>query len=254
MPILKAAGQLIYYAHVPKCAGSSLEHYLEARFGDLAFLDGQYMKQPRDQRWNKTSPQHINTEALDRLFPAGFFDASFTVVRHPEARIISAFHFQREVEGTISQNVPFGEWLEDLMDAREEEPYLHDNHTRPMADIVPDGAKVFHLEHGLDAIIPWFDALTGNTDGPRAIAKVNERGAYGKTGKDVALTDDDRARIAEVFAEDYTRFGYAPGEKAPQAPAPELSADFIAERDAALKAMNNPVTKTVGKIRRKIGI
>lgn len=254
MPILKAAGKLIYYAHVPKCAGSSLEHYLQARFGDLAFLDGHYMKQPRDQRWNKTSPQHINTAALERLFPQGFFDAAFTVVRHPEARIVSAFHFQREVEQTISMNVPFGEWLEDLMDAREEDPYLHDNHTRPMAEVVPQGAEVFHLEHGLDAIIPWFDALTGEEAGPRAIAKVNERGAYGKTGKDVELGAADRARIEEIFAEDYSRFGYTSGTRAPAAPAPVLGEDFIEARDAALKAMNNPVTKTVGKIRRKIGL
>ena len=254
MPILKTAGKLIYYAHVPKCAGSSLERYLEARFGELAFLDSKFTAQPRAARWSKTSPQHINAEALERLFPHGFFDAAFTVVRHPEARIVSAFHFQREVEQTISMNTPFGEWLEDLLDAREEDPYLHDNHTRPMAEIVPAGAQVFHLEHGLDAIIPWFDALMGDEAGPRAIAKVNERGAYTKTGNDVALTDEDRAHIGEIFAADYARFGYTPDQKAPKAPAPELSAEFLAERDAALKSMNNPITKTMGKIRRKVGL
>lgn len=253
MPILKAQGRLIYYAHVPKCAGSALEHYLEARFGSLGFLDSQYMSVPREARWSKTSPQHINTEALHRLFPAGFFDAAFTVVRHPEARLISAFHFQREVEKTISMNIPFGEWLEELTEMREENPYLHDNHTRPMAEIVPEDAHIFHLEHGLDAIIPWLDGLTGNRTGPRAIPRVNERGTR-NAGGEVTLTDADRARIATIFAADYTRFGYNTGDTAPKTPAPVLAPAFIAERDAALKAMNNPVAKTVGKIRRKIGL
>ena len=254
MPILKAGGKLIYYAHVPKCAGSALEHYLEDRFGALGFLDSQYMSVPKDQRWSKTSPQHINSAAMARLFPADFFDAAFAVVRHPEARIVSAFHFQREVEKTISVNIPFGEWLEELTDMREENPYLHDNHTRPMADIVPDGAQIFHLEHGLDAIIPWLDSLTGDKAGPRAIPRVNERGSRGTSGGDVTLSEADRARIAQIFAADYTRFGYMPDTKAPAASAPELAADFVAERDAALKTMNNPVTKTVGRIRRKIGL
>lgn len=254
MPILRAGGRLVYYAHVPKCAGSALEHYLEARFGPLGFLDARHTAIPKDRRWSRTSPQHVDAETLGRLFPPGFFDATFAVVRHPEARIVSAFHFQREVEATISLNVSFGEWLEDLLDAREEDPFLHDNHTRPMAEIVPDGATVFHLEHGLDAIIPWFDAFTGDEAGPRAIPKVNERGAHAKTGADIALTEADRIRIAEIFAVDFARFGYIPGEKTPKATAPALSPEFIAERDAALKSMNNPINRTVGRIRRKIGL
>ena len=254
MPILKAGSRLIYYAHVPKCAGSALEHYLEARFGALAFVDSKYMSVARDLRWSKTSPQHINVEALNRLFPDGFFDAAFTVVRHPEARIVSAYHFQREVEKTIPEAIPFGEWLEDLELAREEDPYVHDNHVRPMSDIVPEGAEIFHLEHGLDQVIPWFDRLIDDKAGPRAIPKVNERGAYAKADQDVTLTEADRARIAEIYAADYARFGYGVGEKAPTAPAPVLAPDFIAERDAALKSMNNPINRIGSKIRKKIGL
>ena len=254
MPIFKAGSRLVYYAHVPKCAGSALEHFLEARFGALGFLDSRYMNVAPEQRWSRTSPQHINVEALERLFPPGFFDAVFTVVRHPEARIVSAFHFQREVEKTISDQVPFAHWLEDLEISRAENPYVHDNHVRPMADLVPDGADVFHLEHGLDAIIPWFDALTGEKTGPRAIPKVNERGAYAKASGNVELTETDRARIAEIYAVDYARFGYEPGAKAPLAAAPELSADFVEERDAALRSMNNPVARMGAKIRKKIGL
>ena len=254
MPILKAGSQLVYYAHVPKCAGTALEHYLEARFGALAFLDTKFMGVPRDERWSATSPQHIDAGSLARLFPEGFFDAAFTVVRHPEARIISAYHFQREVEKTISEHVSFGDWLEDLVDLREDAPFLHDNHTRPMAEIVPEGAKVFHLEHGLDALIPWFDQLMGDQTGPRAIPKVNERGAYAAAKGEITLTDAERARIAELYAVDFTRFGYSTDAKAPSAPAPSLSAEFTAARDAALKTMNNPITKVTGKIRKKIGI
>ena len=254
MPILKAGSRLIYYAHVPKCAGSALERYLEARFGALAFIDTKFMNVPRDERWSQTSPQHIDAGSLVRLFPEGFFDAAFTVVRHPEARIVSAYHFQREVEKTIPEHVSFGEWLEDLVDHQEEAPFLHDNHTRTMSDIVPEGAEVFHLEHGLDALIPWFDAFMGDETGPRAIPKVNERGAYAAVKGDVTLTAAERTRVAELYAVDYERFGYEVEDKAPKTPAPTLSAEFTAERDAALKTMNNPITKMTGKLRKKIGI
>lgn len=255
MPIFRTGAQLLYYAHVPKCAGSALEHYMAARFGAGGFHDNQYMKQAPAERWNKTSPQHIDVGSLERLFPAGFFDAVFTVVRHPVARIVSAYHFQLEVEKSISEQVVFAEWLEDLSLGREENPFLYDNHVRPMAEIVPEGAQVFHLEHGLDQLIPWFDTLTGQKAGPRAIAKINERGAYtGGAGQKAEIGPDERARIAELYGVDFARFGYDPDEKMPAAPAPVLSDSFVVERDAALKAMNNPVARVAGKIRRKIGL
>lgn len=252
MPIFKAGSKLVYYAHVPKCAGSALENFLEARFGNIAFLDQHYTGLAPEARWSKTSPQHIDAASIARLFPDGFFDASMTVVRHPVSRLVSVYHFQQEVERLIPDSIGFSEWLEGLAEDWAENPFIFDNHPRPMVDLVPEGAEVFHLEHGLDAIILWFDALTGDSTGPRAIPKVNERGAYAaKTGK-ASVTDADRALIAKLYAADFERFGYQPDQKAPNAPAPLLPADFIKVRDAELKRHANPIRTIARKVQKRL--
>ena len=253
MPFFKAGSKLIYYAHVPKCGGTSVERFIHGRAGDIALVDTTYMAVPEEMRWSKTSPQHINVEALERLIPLSFFDACFTIVRHPVSRVVSAYHFQMELEKKISKNIAFSDWLEDLTETMDENPYAYDNHLRPMDHIVPYGAEVFYLEHGLDALVPYFDGLLGNRAAPRAIHRVNERIAKGEK---VVPTDADIARIGELYAVDFERFGYTLGQKQPEAPAPVLSAEIIAERDAEFKAASSPMAKAsklADKIRRKIG-
>jgi len=254
MPFFKAASKLVYYAHVPKCGGSAVEHFIHGRAGEMAFVDQKYMSVDEAMRWSRTSPQHINVAALERLIPPSFFDASFTIVRHPVARVVSAYHFQLETERRISKNVTFSDWLEDLELAHEENPYAYDNHLRPMDDIVPEGAQVFYLEHGLDALVPWFDTLLGNKAAPRAIHRINERKS--SSGEKVKPTSADLTRIAEIYRADFERFGYDLEEKMPQTPAPELTPDYISERDAELKTAASPmakVSKLAGKVARKIG-
>jgi hypothetical protein len=254
MPIFKTGHRLIYYAHVPKCGGSAVAWYLRERFGKVAFSDTQYTRRDKARTWSRTSPQHIDVASLSRLFPEGFFDASFAIVRHPVPRLISAYHFQLEVERSISEQVQFSDWLEDISEMRKENPFLYDNHVRPMTEIVPEGAEVFHIEHGLDGLIPWFDRVTGDRSGPRAIPRRNEQGAHtGGKSKRVVPSAADLARIAEIYAADFARFGYRPEDThSTTTPAPVLPAEFAAERDRALRAMNNPLKRLQKKITRKL--
>lgn len=236
MPIIRMPPYLIYYAHVPKCAGSSVEDYLFARFGrkNVALLNKRHHFVPADQRWSRTSPQHIDLDVAGQLFPGGFFDASFTVVRHPVARLVSAYHFQAEVEQCLPNQMSFSDWLLDLPKHLEADCFAFDNHIRPMVDLVPANAKVFHLEYGLDAIVPWFDELTGEKTGPRALSTSNERSSRnGKTTK-VIPSADDLAVIAEAYAEDFARFNYTPEDKMPLMQATALSTEFMLKRDDEL--------------------
>ena len=255
MPIFKASDKLILYAHVPKCGGSSVSWYLHERFGALAFNDPRHTQRNPATVWSKTSPQHIDALNLSHLFPPGFFDAVFTIVRHPVSRIVSAYHFQLEVERSLSTRTSFSDWLEDMEEMRAEFPFANDNHSRPMSEIVPEGAHVFHMEHGLDALVPWFDSLTGSEDGPRAVAKMSERGRYAapKSGQ-VDPSDWDLELISRIYAADFERFGYSLDSRMPHSPAPELPAGLDAERDLLQRRANNPVRRISRKLSKRMGL
>lgn len=192
------------------------------RFGKLALHDGRFLRRPPEARWSKSSPQHIPVADLEQLIPLEFFAISFAVVRHPVDRMVSLFRYQRDIVRRIGQEVTFSRWLERLPDRLEEKPYYLDNHPRPMSDFVPEGARVFHLEEGLDKVADWLDALPGGRQ-PRLpmgtrnnyAAKLAEKGH--QPGPAVEVTAPDRARIAGICAVDFERFGYDPeGGKTPE--------------------------------------
>ena len=86
--------------------------YIEARIGPMAFYDTAYLALPEAQRWTRSSPQHLTAAALDRLFPPGFFDACFAVIRHPVDRIAAVYLYQKEKEGSVPAQTGFETWLD----------------------------------------------------------------------------------------------------------------------------------------------
>lgn len=217
MPLFQAAGSLFFFAHVPRCGGSSVENYLKARFGPLALLDRLFLSVPETERWSRSSPQHIPAAALARLFPESWIRGSFAVVRHPEDRVRSLFLFQRDIEKTIAPDAAFETWLTDLPSWREQAPHILDNHPRPMTELVPENARIFRLEEGLDPIVEWFDDLEGAKRGPRKIGQANEYAARleargEEPGPPPILTAVSRDLLRELYAADFERFGYEPRE------------------------------------------
>ena len=220
MPIFRIDIGLVYFAHVPKCAGSAVEQYLAKRFGPIGFLDRTYLDVPKRRRWSASSPQHIDAATLDRLLPAEFFAARFAVVRHPVDRMISVFRYQRDIERTLPLKTSFGDWLESLPDLTARRPFHLDNHVRPMTDLVPEGAKVFRLEQGLEPIIGWLDALTGEEGEPRHFRHVNVydlRKGKRRAAPAPEINDRVLAQIAGLHAADFERFGYVPEDCAARA-------------------------------------
>ncbi len=234
MPIVRISGLLIYFAHVPKCAGSAIERYLRQRFGPLALCDPRHKLDA--SQWSQSSPQHIDKSAFARLFPPGFCDGGFAVVRHPVSRLRSVFVYQRDIEEAIAKEMSFGDWVADLPKRMRDETYHLDNHPRPMDALVPEDASIFHLEAGLEAVVGWLDEVAGADDGPRAIAPFNGYAQKlaqtgGTTGPEPVITADVLERISEIYAADFDRFGYAHSwsEAAITAPVAEKQAQTAAE-------------------------
>jgi len=220
MPIIRIGSKLCFFAHVPKCAGSSVEDYLEARFGALAFVDRDYRQIPKRFRWINSSPQHAPADTLARLFPAGFFDARFAVVRHPYERMQSAFRVQRDGLGRIPADTSLTDWIRGIPKLLRTEPFAFDGHFRPMQDIVPDGCRIFRLEDGLKHLVDWLDTIADNTEGPREIGRSNSgEEIFAERQTPIAplkMTRSDRIRIARIYSMDFERFGYEPHGTAPR--------------------------------------
>ena len=209
MPFFQIDRELHYFAHVPKCAGASVEVYLRKRFGKIAFANSQFYNLPEAQRWTKSSPQHIDREALGRLVPPGWIASSFGIVRHPVTRLRSAYDYQLTGEKTVPEGMDINAWFLDWVAQRDRMPFRYDNHPRPAADLVPHGATVFRLEDGLEGVVAYLDGLAGNSDGPRKMPHENKsRGGVSYAAGQAPLSDEVLGVIAKVYAEDFKRFGY----------------------------------------------
>jgi len=213
MPIVRIAEKLVYFAHVPKCAGTAIELYLQDRFGPLGLRDARYLQLSEAMRWSKSSPQHIDAASLGHLLPLSFFSASFAMVRHPATRIHSVFRFQRDIERTLDPDMPFRDWLDALSGHYERNPFYLDNHPRPMCDFVPEGATLFRMEAGMSPVLDWLDGLAGSKEGPRQMIVTNGyhqrlQRLKAQPGPDLEMTADVKARIADLYAADFQRFGY----------------------------------------------
>lgn len=224
MPIFRINSDLHYFAHVPKCGGTAVETYLTARFGPLGLFEQDRHLIPMDRRWNRTSAEHLSVNDLHRLIPESWLQSSFAVVRHPVRRLISAFFFSRDMTKRTALGADFNTWALEQLAKVPTQPYLLEGHLRPQSDLVPQAARIFRLEDGLEPIVPYLDTLAGNTDGPRDIAPRNV-GKWRNDEAEPVPSDAVLDLIAKVYAQDFARFGYdAPTTAAAAKALPDLPA------------------------------
>lgn len=224
MPIFRINTQLHYFAHVPKCGGTAVEGYLTARFGPLGLFEQNRHLIPLDQRWSRTATEHLSVNELKNVIPADWLASSFAVVRHPLRRLISAFFFSRDMTRHTALGADFNAWALEQLQKVPTQPYLLEGHLRPQSELVPQTARIFRLEDGLEPIIPYLDGLAGNTEGPREIAPRNV-GKWRNDEAEPVPSDAVLALIAKVYAADFARFGYdAPTSTAAAAALPDLPA------------------------------
>jgi hypothetical protein len=153
-------------------------------------------------------PQHFHAEILNKLFPPGFFDYSFCVVRNPYRRTLSEYNYRvtrPKLRNRVLPRPSFERWLRRSFREYSRNPYLYSNHIRPQSDFPIEGTEVFRLEDGLEPLRARLEEVAGfclADDVPRA----------NSSQKIVTGLSENAARlIRDFYARDFELFGYDPG-------------------------------------------
>lgn len=227
MPSLTLPDRLIWFAHCPKAGGTSVEELMVARWGAaVGHLAWGWDLWWRSGGWRHAdppnSPQHLVWADALRCLPRRP-DAVFALVRDPAARMASEHRWQRRGRrgtrlGKALAWLPFPFWLRLMLAVAGRNPHAFDNHFRPQAEFVPEGARIFRLEDGLAPVARWLAETTGEALDIRALPHAIP------TGNSARIGPGERALIARAFAGDYARFGYPQ----PALPHRRRGADLVA--------------------------
>lgn len=201
MPIAFTDQGPIFFVHVPKTGGTSMEDYLIRRFGRLALMD-ENKRNGVPGTGLIVAVNHLAAIDLRELIPPRSI-LVFALVRDPVARLLSEYRWQRGA--SRMSRLPFSTWLRVMVACIGIDARAYDNHLRPQTDLVPDGAEVFRLEDGFGPAIARIDAVTGTT--APDLAPGHFKAGEG-TATDIPLSREDIALIRKTYAADYQRFGY----------------------------------------------
>lgn len=194
MPLFRFGARLVLFVHIPKTGGTSIEAMLKAMGGIEA------MRHPATIPGLPCTPQHFHAELLEPLFPPGFADFSFAVVRNPFRRLASEYRMKVLGRG---KDMGFDDWVERLFDRYAKNSFASDNHVRPQHEFIFRDVKVYRYEDEPFARIADDLAALG-LPRPSSIPW-ERRSPASPISMSVATTD----RIRSFYAEDFARFGYA---------------------------------------------
>lgn len=207
MPIYQFDSKLLYYAHIPKTAGTTVGKLLCEAGAKQHFVASLAHRAPKKNRFVNIPPQHITTEHFEELFDLSGFEGVFAFSRHPEDRMISEYRF-RFVRGGIHPKLSFSDWVQFVFAAYREFPYLLEGHILPQHQFLVPDTKIFRLEDGFDPFFEWVLSVCG-CDIPQN-GDIERHNA--SEDCEVSLTQECRALINCFYTKDFEALGYTPRE------------------------------------------
>jgi len=213
MPLAICGDKHIFFAHVPKSGGSTVEDYLTRRFGPLSANDI-HSRRRTPFRGLINSATHLTASDLREFIPQ-HVDLCFSFVRDPLKRIQSEYRWQ--AGASRASRLSFSTWLRIVLLAARTEPRLYDNHIRPQVELVPDQAVVFRLEDGFESMVHHIDQIVGQPETPIHLGHLKNTN---QAKADIVLHRQDVALIRQFYAADYRRFDYPLPEPSDYPPDP----------------------------------
>ena len=246
MPLARINNRILYFAHIPKTGGTTVEEYLFAKGSVALFLDHEW-------DWSRTTPQHMQRSVYSCLVPSDFYDFGFTLVRDPLKRLISEFRMRSKPQrrtfnpmnrirmaksrftgqkcyafeiGKRIVFLDFNDWVDRAFREYQKDPYFRDNHIRPQHEFVDPSHKVFLLEDGIEQVFRWIDQVTDT-------APLEGEFDKGRSGnKQYKCTDETLAKVREFYKDDYALIEELRRQQ-PLAPSPSVRAAIPAARQGA---------------------
>ncbi|MEY8842036.1 sulfotransferase family 2 domain-containing protein [Cribrihabitans sp. XS_ASV171] len=195
MPIYKNGGRSVLFIHIPKTAGTAIDHAFLRAGWQVAFQDGGG-KPDTILRHLRCSFQHFHAALLREMMVLASFDAIFTVMREPMARLQSEYRWRR---AQAAQPLPpFDVWTNRMLDAYQGNSFVMDNHIRPQEQFILPQAQVTPLEKGLTHTM---DQLSGKLGVEIPI----HDGAQVNTSPDdqnLQLSEATRSRVTRFYGKD----------------------------------------------------
>lgn len=201
MPVYRIGGKNVLFVHVPKTAGMAIGAHLGS-FGPAVF------EERISFRGGTFGPRHQPASVLKSVYFPEMIDYAFMVVRHPVARLVSEYRYQRR-HGTFQLSrlrmFGFDAWLRYALFRLKSDPDWRVGHFRPQVQYECFGCEIFRYEDGLEKVAQRLSSLTGTTisDTPPPTNVSIPRA--------VRVSQASLEQIVQHYAADFDRFGYAAG-------------------------------------------
>ncbi len=176
MPVCTYLDKAIFFAHIPKTGGTSVETYLRQK-GPVSLFG--------EPKINGVHLQHLARKTVQEIPNLPNFDSSFAVIRDPVSRMVSEYIWRSDplnplqrlarpfhglqarrikVRG-VKRSLTFAEWVPIALEEARDNPNMRDNHMRAQCDFLAKGDRLFLFENGLFPVFRWIDATTDGKEG-----------------------------------------------------------------------------------------
>ena len=210
MTIFKLNSNFIYFSHIPKCAGSSVEDYFST-FPECSvlFLDREFYNSPL-KYWTNSSPQHISGNVVERLFDDSFFSDYFAIIREPCDRFKSTFYFQKYWLKNIDEEIDCNFFISEILPNNYQKQGWCDNHFQTQISfLIPRRKyKLFLMnQEGMRKAKKYFDKNIFEKDRDTEIPRNNaSKDLYLNKMEDIELNSQSIEVIKEIYKLDFNLY------------------------------------------------
>ena len=192
MPLYRTDAGVVFFAHIPKTGGTSIEKTLNSAGAAEA------LKLKKQAGYSKATLQHMHAELYTEANGKNFADYSFTVIRNPYDRFASEFKM-KVVSAGLEDSVD--DWAVTNFKRFKKFEYTRDNHIRPQVQFISKRLEVFRFEDGLEAPL---EAACKHLELEVPMVRHEKRG----TKTLIEVKEQTLEVIHKFYRRDFSRFDY----------------------------------------------